>query len=366
LVTGSFLFAITLLELSAERLGFRPDGVLALVVQGKSDTKLDPGYFEELLGRLRILPGVESASIANELPMQYAQSGEMGEVSRPGANWVTAEAHCAFPGYFSALGTPVLQGRSFERRDRSAIVISQALSWRLFGDGDSVGQTLRQKRDGKTDDRTVIGVISDVKYGSPRDPAAPAFYIPCLGEWTPEEAGSRTMTIAIRGRGPGLERAARHEVDSLGRQFVFEASTLTSLVAARTIRERIFAVVTSAFGAITLALVGVGLYGLVGLFVASRTREIGVRVAIGAQRQDILALLARQVLGVLGTGLAAGLICAAASAKLVSSYLFGVLALEPRVLTLTAVAVALGAALAVVPPIRRALSIQPAEALRHE
>jgi ABC-type antimicrobial peptide transport system permease subunit len=132
------------------------------------------------------------------------------------------------------------------------------------------------------------------------------------------------------------------------------------------VRERIFAVVTSAFGAMTLALVGVGLYGLLALFVASRTREIGVRVAIGAQRRDILALLARQVLGVLGTGLGVGLLCAAASAKLVSSYLFGVRALEPRVLMLTAAAVAFGGTLAVITPLRRALGIQPAEALRHE
>jgi predicted permease len=366
LVTGSLLFAITLLELSAERLGFRPDGVLALVVQGKSDKTVDSDYFDELLGRLRDLPEVESASIANALPMEYAQYGETGEVSRPGAAWVTAEAHCAFPGYSSVLGTPVLQGRAFERPDRSAIVISQALSRRLFGEGESVGQTLRQKRDGKTEDRTVIGVISDVKYGSPRDPAAAAFYVPCLDEWTPDEAARNAMTIAIRGRGTELERAARRQVDALGRQYVLKAATLSSLVGVRTLRERMFAVVTSAFGALTLALVGVGLYGLVGFFVASRTREIGIRVAIGAQRRDIFALLTRQVVGVLAGGLGIGLICAATAAKLVSSYLFGVRALEPGILALTAAILTLGGALAILQPLRHALGIQPAAALRHE
>jgi predicted permease len=366
LVAGSLLFVLTLGQLGAERLGFRPEGVLAVDVQGKSDSKLEPQYFQELLGRLRALPGVEHASIANGLPMQYPQYGETGEVSRSGENWVTAEAHCSFPGYFSTIGTPVLQGRSFDARDRGAIVISQSLSWRLFGPGDSVGQTLRQKRDRKTVEREIVGVIADVKYGSPRDAAAAAFYVPCLDEWTPEEAARNGMTIAIRGRGTGLERAVRREVDTLGRQFVFETATLSSLVGVRTLRERMFAVVTSAFGVLTLALVGVGLYGLVGFFVASRTREIGIRVAVGAQRRDVFSLLARQVLGVLGGGVGGGLICAAAAAKLVSSYLFGVRALEPGVLAVTALTLTLGAALAILGPLRQALRIDPAEALRYE
>ena len=367
LVAGSLLFAITLARLAAERLGFRPDGVLVLVVEGKSpDSQLGREYFDELLRRLRALPGVERASIANELPMQYDHYGESGEVSVSGENWVTAEAHCAFPEYFTTLGAPVLQGREFSAQEGRAIVISQMLSWRLFGTESSIGRTLREKREGKTTDREVVGVVTNMKYGSPREQTAPAFYLPCLQEWTPEQAGTGGMSIAVRGIGAGLERAARREINALGKQLVFEATPLRDLVSSRMLRERMFAVVTSAYGLVTLAVVGVGLYGLMTFLVASRTREIGIRIAVGAQRGDVLWLVAREVLLVLGVGLGFGISGAAAGTKLVTSYLFGVQALELAVLALTALVLALIGAVAAFAPVRRALAVQPMDALRHE
>jgi len=368
LVAGSLLFAITLAGLAAQRLGFRADGVLVLVVQNKSpDLKLGREYFDELLRRLRALPGVERVSIANQLPMEFpVDYGESGEVSVSSENWVTAEAHCAFPEYFASLGAPVLQGREFGGQEGRAIVISQLLSWRLFGTESSIGRTLREKRDGKTTDREVVGVVTDMKYGSPREQTAPAFYLPCLQEWTPEQAGTGGMSIAVRGVGAGLERAVRHEINALGKQLVFEATPLRDLVSSRMLRERMFAVVTSAYGLVTLALVGVGLYGLMTFLVASRTREIGIRIAVGAQRADVLWLVAREVLLVLGVGLAFGISGAAAGTKLVTTYLFGVRALEPAVLALTALVLALIGAVAAFAPVRRALAVQPMDALRHE
>ena len=367
LVAGSLLFAITLAGLTAEPLGFRADGVLVLVVSGKSsDSEVGREYFDELLRRLRALPGVERVSIANELPMQYANYGDRGEVSVSAENWVTAEAHCAFPGYFATLGAPVLQGREFSAQEGNAIVISQMLSWRLFGTESSIGRTLREKREGKTTDREVVGVVRDMKYGSPRAQTAPAFYLPCLQEWTPKQAGTRVMSIAVQGVDTGLERAARREVDALGRQVVFRATPLRDLVSLRMLRERMFAVVTSAYGAVTLAVVGVGLYGLMIFLVASRTREIGIRIAIGAQRGDILWLLVREVLLVLGTGLGFGIGGAVAGTKLVTSYLFGAQALEPLVFALTALVLALIGAAAAFVPARRALAVQPMDALRQD
>jgi len=123
------------------------------------------------------------------------------------------------------------------------------------------------------------------------------------------------------------------------------------------LRERMFAVVTSAYGLVTLALVGVGLYGLMTFLVASRTREIGIRIAVGAERADVLWLVAREVLLVSGVGLAFGISGAAAGTKLVTTYLFGVRALEPAVLALTALALALIGAVAAFAPVRRALAL---------
>jgi predicted permease len=367
LVAGSLLFAITLARLTAEPLGFRPASVLALVVQGQfPDSELRREYFDELLRRLRALPGVERASIANELPMQHANYGERGHVSVPGGNWVTAEAHCAFPAYFDTLGAPVLQGRAFSAQEGNAIVISRMLSWRLFGTESSIGRALREKREGKTTDRVVVGVVTDMKYGSPRAQTTPAFYLPCLQEWTPKQAGTRMMSIAVQGADAGLERAARREVDALGRQVVFRATPLRDLVSLRMLRERMFAVVTSTYGLVTLAVAGVGLYGLMIFLVASRTREIGIRIAVGAQRGDVLWVVMREVLLVLGVGLGLGIGGAVASAHLVRSYLFGTEALEPAAFALTALVLSLIGAAAAFVPVRRALAVEPMHALRQE
>ena len=367
LAAGALLFAITLARLAAEPLGFHYDRVLVLVVQGKSSNlELGREYFNELLRRLRALPGVEGVSIANEMPMQYPNYGGRGELSASAEAWETAEAHCAFPEYFATLGAPVLQGRAFRSQEANSIVISQMLSRRLFGAKSSIGRTLREKREGKTTDREVVGVVGDMKYGSPRAQTAPAFYLPCLQEWTPKDAGTNGMSIAVRGAGAGLERAVRREIEALGRQVVFRATPLRDLVGLRMLRERMFLVVTSVYGVVTLAVVGVGLYGLMIFLVASRTREIGIRIAIGARRGDVLWLLAREVLLVLGTGLGFGIVGAVMGTKLVASYLFGAEALEPLVFALTALVLALIGAAAAFVPARQALAVQPMDALRQE
>jgi hypothetical protein len=295
-----------------------------------------------------------------------AHYGQRGEVSFAADDWVAAEAHCAFPAYFATIGTPVLQGRAFNAHEGNAIVISQMLSLRMFGTERSIGRTLRERREGKTTDREVVGVVRDMKYSSPREKTAPAFYLPCLQEWTPKEAGSRGMSIALRGVDAGMERAARREVDALGRQVVFRATHLRDLVGLRILNERMFTVVTSAYGLVTLMVVGVGLYGLMMFLVASRTREIGIRIAVGAQRGDVLWLVLREILLVMGVGWVFGIGGAAAGMKLVISYLFGAQALEPLVLALTALVLALVGAVAAFVPARQALAVQPVDALRHE
>jgi len=366
LVTGSLLFAITLVGLAAERLGFRADGVLVLTVQGKSSSlELGREYFDELLRRLRGLPGVKRVSIANDLPMYFSSYGESGEVSASGENWVTAERHCVFPEYFATLGARVLEGRDLRAQEGHAIVISQLLAWRLFGSGTSVGRTVREKREDKTLDREIVGVVTDMKYGSPRAQAAPAFYLPCLDQWTPRQAGENVMSIGIRAVG-GQERVARREINALGQQYVLESTPLRDRVSRSMLRERMFGVVTSAFGLVTLVLVGVGLYGLMTFLVDSRTKEIGIRIAVGAQRGDVLWLIARELVLILGVGLGFGISGAVVGGKLVTSYLFGVSALEPAVLALTVLVLALIAAVAALFPVRRALAVEPTDALRHD
>ena len=190
LLITSLWFAATLAALSAAPLGFQPEGVLAVSVQGKPpDFASGPEYFDELLRRLRILPGVKRAGLANQLPMQFAIYGEMGEASLPGGTTVAAEPHCVFPGYFATLGAPLFEGRDFQPREERATVINEQLRRRLFGAQGAAGRIVRLTSGHRDTDAQVVGVVADVKYTSPREPAAPAFYLPCLAQWTPQEAG---------------------------------------------------------------------------------------------------------------------------------------------------------------------------------
>ncbi|HEY1335992.1 MAG TPA: FtsX-like permease family protein, partial [Bryobacteraceae bacterium] len=368
LVTAALLFAISL-EGLAPSLGFRPDGVAALMVEGRpSETaQAGPAYFVELIRRLRSIPGVERVGIANQLPMQYAgYEPKDSDVSTSGGPAVAAERHCAFPDYFAAMGSPVLQGRDFRTDDRRVALANRGLARLLFGSENAVGNTVHVKRDGAESDWVLAGVVEDMKYGSPREAVQPAYYLPCLEEWSPHQAAISGFGIAMRGSGAGLERAARREVEAMGRHYVLKSAPLTHWLGQRTLQERMLAVVSSIFGALTLSVAAVGLYGLMAFLVAARTREIAIRVALGAQRSDVRRLVARETLLVTSIGLAFGLGGAAAAAKLAESYLFAIHAHDPRVLAASALALAATAAAAAFVPIRRAVALDPLEALRHE
>jgi ABC-type antimicrobial peptide transport system permease subunit len=174
------------------------------------------------------------------------------------------------------------------------------------------------------------------------------------------------MSIAIRGGGPGIDQAARRELEAMGRQYVIKSAPLTQWIRQRILRERMLATVSSVFGMMTVGVAGVGLYGLIAFIVASRTRELSIRMAIGAQRKDIGWLIAREILIVATTGLAAGFAGSVAAARLVDAYVFGVQALDPSALAIAVILLAAVTAAAAYMPARRAIRLDPAQALRSE
>ena len=225
---------------------------------------------------------------------------------------------------------------------------------------------MRIVNEGKTADWQVVGVVSDMKYSSPREQTPPAFYVPCLASWTPEQAARSGMAIAVRGNGVELERNVRREVEGMGRQFVIRSATLHDWTRQHLLRERMLATISSAFGVLTLAVVAMGLYGLMAFAVASRTREIAIRMAIGAQRSDVQWLVSRELLLVLTIGLLLGLGGLAAAATLIRSYLYEVRAFDPLVNAATVLILALTGGAASIVPVRRAISLEPVKTLRHE
>ena len=364
LVTGAILFGVTLAGVSNAPLGFEAGGVHALLVQGKQGAApAGSGFFDELARRLAALPGVERVAMANELPMQYAGYGATAEASTPGGETVKAEPHCALPGYFDTLRAPLLTGRDLRPGDRGIALVNQQLAARLFGNGDALGRRLRVVRDRKAVDLEVAGVVVGMRYASPREEIAPQYYVHCLDEFDGSPLG---MSIAIRGGGRGIDAAARREVETMGRQYVIKSAPLAAWVRQRMLRERMLATVSSMFGLMTLGVAAVGLYGLIAFIVASRTRELSIRMAIGAQRKDVGWLIARETLTVVAAGLAAGLAASIAASRLVDAYLYGVRALDPAAMAGAAAALITVATLAALLPARRAVMLDPARVLRSE
>ncbi len=368
LVCGALLFAASLSALSAIDLRFSPENLLVLAVQGKPGAAAaGKEYFDELFDRLRELPGVESVTAANQLPFQSPAYGlPREEVSLDGDHWATAEPHCAFSGYFAALGARMAEGREFWRFDAPTAIVNERFARQFYGSGEIVGRTLRTRQDRQVVAREIVGVVSNIPYISPAEQAPAAFYIPCLELWTPQQAAATGMGIAIRFRGRDLEREARQQLEALGRQFVIKSPRMADLVKERMLRERMMALLSSAYGGVTLAVVLLGVYGLTSFVAAARGREISVRVALGARSRHVLWLAGRELAGVLLAGMALGVVGIFLCAKLIKSYLYGLQAADPALITVALGILAATAAAAAAVPIRRALALDPVRMLRQD
>jgi predicted permease len=326
-------------------------------------------FYRELLSRVESQPGVERASLVRyaQLGSSFAQGQVVAEGKAAGGeDGMSTGFNVVGPRYFETMGTRLVRGRDFTEADREGAppvaVVNETLASLLWPGEDPLGKRLSfEGPEGPF--LEVVGVARDGKYRSLGDRPRPYLYRPLFQSYQPR----MTLVVRTSGEPTALAGAVRAQLHALDPNLpVAEARTLEEQFDLSLLPARVAAYTLGGFGLLALALAAIGVYGVVSYSVAQRTREIGVRVALGAGARDVLRLVLGEGLSVVGLGLALGLALAFAAARLFAGFLYGVGAADP--LTFVFVPALLGAiALAAgYLPARRATKVDPMVALRHE
>jgi predicted permease len=373
LLVAAGLLAGTLYRLLSMDPGYRTAGVVIIRTDfskvGKSGEERLARY-EELLHRVGALPGVQSAS-AEEIPMLSGWVSNTNMKSTLPDGSTRADDQLFYnrvgPNYFGAAGTRLLQGRDVQFSDRlhapDVCWLNQSAAAFFFPAGNPVGQFLMDS-DSKASERCeVVGVVQDAKYTSLREAPRRILYTPFLQQ--PNETAMRLIV-----RSDNLEAAAA-EVRRVLREMAPAAPLLDPITIRDQVhqsigREQAVAMLALFFGAVGLLLAGVGVYGLVSYQVVQRTREIGVRIALGATRSDVVALLARRVALLACAGLAVGMAASVAVARLLGGLLFQIKPYDPGIYFAAGLLLLSSAFVASFLPARRATRVDPMVALRYE
>jgi len=377
LVTNACLLFHALWNLINQPLGMRTGGVVtASITLGRasySDPARRVAFWRDLETRLSAVPGVSALAVADSLPPAKTLAGSVmfGVVEAQGRPRVQGaggrvEIRGVTPGYFSALGVPILRGRAFTEADRASaqdvIVLSDAMARRMFPGEDPLGQQMRPAGIGPW--RTVIGVAADVKNSGLEDPGDPEIYTLRKLDADPGRRGAVILRAALDPR--ALGGWVRSEIAGLDPTLPVEIGTLQDEVRRLTERPRFNAVLLAVFAGLGLLLAALGLYAVVSFLVAERTREIGVRMAMGATPGGI----GRMVVASAARPVAAGALMGAAgsllAARLLKAALFQTPPADPLAISMGLAILAGTALVAACAPARRAARVDPAVALRRE
>jgi predicted permease len=374
LLAGAGLFLRTLWNLRELDPGFRREQVLLATLDpslGGYDDAQASSFYRQLLDRVSGLPGVRAAALARTavlsgMGMRRTMS-VAGYQPQPGED-MNMNINFISPGYFRALGIALPAGRDFDARDREGAprvaIVNETLARRFWPRKDPIGQRLQTGLPGNFVDIEVVGVARDSKYRTLREQTPATVYVPFV-----QEARIGEMTLHVRSAGDPLSLAAavRGAVGEMARHLpVFQVRTLEDQTDAALAQERMTATLTGFFAALALLLAAVGLYGVIAYVVAGRRREIGIRMALGAGRWSVVALVLRESLLMVGIGLAIGLALSAWAIRLVASQLYGVGPADPLTLAAGVGLLAVAALLAAFLPARRAAAVDPVRALRYE
>ena len=377
LVVAASLFVRALQRADSIDAGFDPRGVeiatLELSLAGYDDTT-GPVFARELIRRVRAIPGVESATLSAALPLGLGGMG-LGYLTLPGGNpqrdHIEADWNIVEPGYFVTLRTPLVAGRDFNDGDRAnapfVTIVNQAMAARLWPNQNPIGKTLVQYvglpgTPNASRTMTVVGVARDAKYRSLSDQGRLFLYVPLQQQY---DSGTN---IIARARGNRrLAAELRAVVASMNPSLpIINAQSLEELAAIGLMPQRIAASVSGSLGIVGLLLAAIGIYGVTAYMVTSRTREIGIRMALGAMRADVVRMVLRHGMRLLVIGVGIGLLLALAASRVLASLLFGVGATDPVAFAGSAILFCLIGLAACYVPARRATQIEATVALRYE
>jgi predicted permease len=372
LVAGALLFTRSLQKILGIDAGFRAERVLVAKVNfgrlhlPEARNQL---FNQEVLARIRAIAGVESAAITDIVPLNDWGGGRAWREGADAREFHDTNLSRVGADYFKTLDIPFLAGRDFDARDKegtpNVAIVNQAFAKQFFGGTNPVGRRFWIAASPGSPDTPyeVVGLAGDTKYGDLREDFKPIVYYAATQDT--EGAGAQVL---VRSRLPQGEvvAAVKRVLNDMSPSITIAFDGLKPMVEATILRERLLATLSGFFGLLALVLAGSGLYGLLAYGVASRTHEIGIRMALGAERWHVRWLIVRETLLLVACGIAVGLPIIFGLARVASTLLYGLTPSDPRTL-LGALGLLVSVALmAGYVPARRATRVEPMIALRHE
>jgi predicted permease len=344
-------------------------------------------FFRQLHDALAAIPGVKEVTWSLYSPMEGNNWGEdvwiEGQAPpAPGSGFNNASWDRVSAGYFDNIGTRIITGRGITEQDtaatRNVAVVNQNFARHFFKDGNAIGQHFGDEDPKYAGNFEIVGISEDTQYWDPDSHLRPMFFVPAT-QWVKYDDPSEMMfenvshlemnsvEIQTRGSVPGLEAQVRRTLSQINPNLtMLKFETFEEQVKNEFLRQEILVQLTTVFGFLALALAAIGLYGVTAYSVAQRTSEIGIRMALGADRGGIVQMVLRSAFLQAGIGLAIGMPAAILGGRFMASLLYNVRPLDPAVLIATTVILAIAAFLAAVIPAQRAASVEPMTALRIE
>jgi predicted permease len=375
LLVGAGLFLRTVINLRQVDVGFNPRNLLLFRINpqlNRYDEKRQSALYTQLLERIAAVPGVRAVALSNPALLSGGVNstgifvrGRVYEVGRRDYD-NSINRLVVSPNFFDTMEIPVVRGRSLSARDDEAapkvVVINEAAVRKYFPNEDPIGQRFGSSIE-TSNTLEVVGVLRDAKYNSVRDPAPPTMYVP----YRQTRVGSAVIEVRTAGDPTGVTSGVREAVRQLDSALpMMDVSTQLEQLERRFQQEKLFAQACTLFGALAMIVAAIGLFGLMSYTVSRRTNEIGIRMALGAQRGDVMRQVLRESMILVAVGVVVGVAASVGAGQFLTTMLFG---LEPTdVLTIVAATVVMAAVsvLAGFLPARRASRVDPMVALRYD
>ncbi len=371
LLVGALLFVQSFWNLRTLNPGFRENGILRLSLNFRR-LDLPPDRYRpfkhDILEQIRAIPLVESAATSTYIPLVEGSFFSLDV--RIGGTQQSSMFTWVSPGYFRTMQIPFIAGRDFNDRDTlqspPVVIVNETFVHRFLGDGNPLGKTIRTVEEPHypESEYEVVGVVKDSKYGGLREAVPPSAYVPAQQYADPYyfanvfirfSASPSAVISALR------EKLGPHYPGMKVEYHIYQTEILNGLV-----RERLMALLSGFFGALAALLAMIGLYGVISYIIATRRNEIGIRMALGATRQDVIGIVLRQTLVLLGLGVGIGVLLAVLAASGARALLFGMRPGDPLTLLEAAAFLAAVALAASYWPAYRATRVEPMKALRYE
>src|SRR5689334_16501410 len=385
LMVGAGLLLRTLRGLLQENPGFNPTQVVTANIQlpNPNETENDPyldvprraTFARELLRRMKTIPGVELAASTSALPSTNTNPNAVGGVANEGfaiedrpdesSQELRAERISISPDYFNVLQASLLRGRSFTEEDADGkplvAIIDESTAHKYWSNRDPLGRRVRFRRDPTKPWATIVGIVNDIKSDGLDIDGVPHIYVPNYQD------SNRRLSVVLRTSLPAaqLEPRIRHEIQSIDPGLpVFGVFSMSDVLDRSLASRRFSADLVGGFAGLAALLASIGIYGLLAYMVGQSSREIGIRMALGARREEILRMFLHRGVVLAGVGVVVGLVVAASSASVMASLLYGVRPHDPAVFLIAPLLLFASAVLASYLPARRATKVDPLIALR--